>query len=111
MIGVYGVMSYSVSRRTHEFGIRMALGARPGQILGLVLRKGLEITLVGLFFGLAAAIAVARLLGGFLFEVNLLDPVTFSGVTLMLLGVATAACYLPAHWAAQVGPAAALRDE
>jgi predicted permease len=111
MIGVYGVMSYSVSRRTHEFGIRMALGARRGEILGIVLRKGLKITLVGLLFGLAAAIAVARLLGGFLFEVNLLDPVTFSGVILLLLGVATAACYLPAHWAAQVSPAAALRDE
>ncbi len=111
MIGVYGLMSYSVSRRTHELGIRMALGARQGEILGLVLRKGLMITVVGLLVGLAAAIAVARLLRGLLFEVSPLDPLTFAAVTLILVITALGACYLPARRAAKITPGAALRYE
>lgn len=111
MIGVYGLMSYSVSRRTHELGIRMALGARPGEIMGLVLRKGLKITVAGLLAGMAGAIAVARLLEGLLFEVSPLDPLTFAGATLILVITGVAACYLPARRAAQVTPAAVLRYE
>ncbi len=111
MIGVYGVMSYSVSRRTHEFGIRVALGAKRTQILGLVLRRGLAITVGGLVVGLAAAYAAARLLQEFFFEVSLFDPTAIATVTVLLGAAAMAACYFPARWASRVDPSLALRQE
>lgn len=111
MIGVYGSMSFNVSRRTHEFGIRMALGARREEILNLVLKRGLKIILAGLSVGLASAIAVARLLEGFFFEVSPLDLLTFVVVTLLLVIIGAAACYFPALLAARVSPSKALRYE
>jgi putative ABC transport system permease protein len=111
MTGIYGVMSYSVSRRTQEFGIRMALGAPRRQIVGLVLRRGLTITVAGLIVGLAASVAVGRLLEAYLFGVSALDPLTYAAVTLVLLITALAACYFPAHVAGRVGPATALRHQ
>jgi predicted permease len=109
-VGVYGVIAYSTARRIREFGIRVALGARSGQILGLVLRHGLTIAGVGTAIGLAASVVLTRLLGALLYEVSPTDPVTFAAVPLVLLLVALAACYLPARRATRIHPVAALRE-
>ena len=111
MVGVYGVMSYSVGQRTLEMGIRVALGARRSQILRLALRRGLVITLVGVAIGLAGAIAISRVLGGFLYGVTAMDPITLGGASLGLILLALAACYIPARRATKVEPLQALRYE
>ena len=110
-IGVYGVMSYTVARRTREVGIRIALGARRGQVLGMVLREGMRTTAVALLVGLVAAAAATRLLASQLFGVSAADPFTFAVVPTLLGIVALAACYLPARRASRVDPVVALRAE
>ncbi len=110
-VGLYGVMSYSVSQRTRELGIRIAVGAKPRDILVLVMRQGLTLTGIGLLLGLAAAAAVARLIANLLFGISPADPVTFALVPLVLIGVAAVATYVPARRALQVDPLVALRAE
>jgi len=109
--GLYGVLSYSVNRRTHEIGIRMALGARAATVLGMIIRQGMALVLTGLFVGVIAAYTLTRLLTSLLFGVEPTDPVTFITVALLLCGVALFACWLPARRAARVDPVTALRRE
>lgn len=110
-VGIYGVISYSVARRTSEIGIRMTLGARPAMILRMVLREGLAMALVGIALGGIVSLGVTRFLEQFLFRVNTRDPFTFIGVTVVLLLVALLACYVPARRATRVDPMTALRYE
>ena len=110
-IGIYGVLSYEVGRRTQEIGVRMALGARPRRVLRGVLGRALSLTGVGLLVGLAAALGLSRLLGSLLFEVRPGDPPTYAAVALVLALVAAAAAYLPARRATRVDPVEALRSE
>jgi putative ABC transport system permease protein len=110
-IGVYGVMSYAVARRTQEVGIRIALGARSGQVLGMVIRDGMKVIVVSLIVGLASAAAATRLLASQLFGVSTVDPLTFTAVPAILAMVALVACYLPARRASRVDPIVALRAE
>jgi predicted permease len=108
-VGVYGVMAYSVSQRTRELGIRMALGAQANQVLQLVLRQGMLLAVIGLVIGLFAAFASTRLASTFLYGVNPSDPLIFGGVTFMLAAAAFAACYFPARRALKIDPVIALR--
>ncbi len=108
-LGVYGVVSYSVAQRRNEMGIRLALGARPGQVRGLVLRQGMLPVVFGVVAGLLGAAAVARTLKSMLYQVESLDPATFVAVPAVLLPVALAACYFPARRTARVDPVIALR--
>ena len=110
-IGIFGVISYSVSRRTHELGIRMALGAQPGSVLSMILRETLALTLIGISVGIPCAIAAARLFTNLLFKVKPYDPVTLALVPLALLAVAMLAGYIPARRATKVDPIVALRYE
>jgi len=110
-MGVYGVMAYSVSQRTRELGIRMALGAQSSQVIKLVLRQGMLLAVIGLAFGLFAAFGSTRLAGSLLYGVNPSDPLVFAWVTSVLACAALAACYLPARRAARVDPLQALRME
>ncbi len=109
-IGIYGVISYIVSERTHEFGIRLALGAERKNILRIVLRSGLRLAIAGAAIGLVVAVAVSRFMATFLFGVPAIDLLTFTGVTLLFITVALVACYLPALRATKVDPIVALRD-
>ncbi len=111
VIGVYGVISYVTTKRTHEVGIRLALGAQRGQILALVLGQGLRLAGLGLLIGLAASWGLTRFLSNLLFQIKAADPVAFIGVALILFGVAAFACYLPSRRATQVDPLVALRHE
>jgi predicted permease len=110
-VGIYGVMSYNVARRTSEIGIRMALGAQIRDVLRVVIGDGMRQAGLGLLAGLAASLALTRILAGELFGVTPLDPLTFASVTAILIAVALAACYMPARRAVRVDPVGALRDE
>ena len=111
MVGIYGVISYSVAQRTREIGIRMALGARQRELTGLFLRDGLRLTLAGIVCGLAASAALAHLLAKLLFQVKPIDPLTYAAVTLCLAAAALAASYLPALRISSIDPVDALRSE
>jgi ABC-type antimicrobial peptide transport system permease subunit len=110
-IGLYGIMSYGVTRRTQEIGIRMALGARPGNVLWLVMRETLLLVLIGVAIGLPAALAATQLIASMLFGLMPNDPVTISAATIFMIGVAAFAGYIPARRAARVDPMIALRYE
>jgi len=110
-VGIFGMMSYSVTQRTHEMGLWMALGARRGDVLRLVQRQGMVVALIGIVLGLGAAFAMARTMTTMLFEVKPTDPVTYAGVSVLLALFALAAILLPARRATKVDPMVALRHE
>jgi putative ABC transport system permease protein len=110
-VGIYSVISYSVTQRTQEVGVRMALGARPDDVVRLILKQGLTLTLIGVASGVLGALAAARVMSGLLYGVTATDPATFVAISLLLAIVAMLACYLPARRAARVEPIAALRCE
>ncbi|OLC46469.1 MAG: hypothetical protein AUH43_13925 [Acidobacteria bacterium 13_1_40CM_65_14] len=110
-VGVYGVVAYSVSQRTHEIGVRMAIGAKPADVLRMVLNEGGKLALIGVALGSVIALAGARLIRGLLFNVSAADPITFIVVASGLLTVALLASYIPARRATRVDPMVALRGE
>ena len=111
IIGIYGVISYTVSQRRREIGIRLALGAQRGDVLQMVLRHGAKMALVGVAIGIGAAFGLMQLMTNLLFGVTPNDPTTFAGVAALLILVALLACYLPARRATRVDPMVALRYE
>lgn len=110
LVGVYGVIASSIGQRTHEIGVRMALGARPGHILALVMRQGLAVILIGLLVGLAAAFGLTRVMASMLYQISSADPLTYLAATALLLLVAVLAIYLPARRAMKLEPLSALRE-
>ena len=111
VVGIYSVMNYAVTERTREIGIRLALGAQRSDVLGLIVRQGLALTLIGVFLGLLGAFALTRVMSSLLFKVSVTDPITYAIITLLLVIVAMLACYLPARRAMKVDPIIALRHE
>jgi putative ABC transport system permease protein len=110
-IGIYGVMSFSTAQRTHEVGVRLVLGAKRTDILGMVLRQGLSLAAAGIALGLAGALTLTRLLESFLFGITPADPLTYATICALLLSVALLACYVPARRATRVDLLNALRYE
>ncbi len=110
-LGIYGVMSYAVTRRTRELGVRIALGAQSGDVLRLIVGEGIRMTLLGIAIGLAGSFVITRVLAGMLYGVGATDPATFVGVTFLLFGIAVLACWIPARRATKVDPLVALRTE
>jgi predicted lysophospholipase L1 biosynthesis ABC-type transport system permease subunit len=110
-VGIYGVMAYLVTQQRHEIGIRLAVGAHPRHILGLILNRGAQLTATGVGIGIATALLATRLMRGLLFGVTPIDPITFGSVALLLILIALAACYIPARRAMRVDPMVALRYE
>ena len=110
-VGIYAVMSYAVTQRTHEIGIRMALGAQPRDILQMIVRQGMLLALIGITLGLIASYWLMQAMSRILYEVSATDPLTFTAISLLLLLVAFAANYIPARRATKVDPMIALRYE
>jgi putative ABC transport system permease protein len=110
-VGIFGVMSYTVSRRTHELAIRMALGADRLTVLRQILREGMSVTAIGAAIGLAAALALSRIMADYVYGIKATDPLTYALATIVLVLTALAACYVPARRAASVDPMKALRNQ
>jgi ABC-type antimicrobial peptide transport system permease subunit len=111
VIGVYGVLAYTVAQRTSEIGLRMAVGARPANVMGMVLSDSIRLALAGIAIGAAAALALTRLVANLLFNLPANDPVTFVSVALILAVTAVAAAGVPAYQASRIDPVTALRQE
>ena len=111
IVGIYGVMSYSVTQRTHEIGIRMAIGARPRDVFKMILGHGMKLALIGVGIGLVSAFGLTRLMETMLFGVNPTDLTTFASISILLITVALLACYLPGRRATKVEPTISLRYE
>ncbi len=110
-VGIYGVVSYTVAQRTHEIGVRMALGAGTGNVLSLIVGHALKLTIIGVVVGLPAAFVLSRLTESLLFGVTPTDPATFVAIPLLLVAAATLASYIPARRATKIDPVIALRYE
>jgi putative ABC transport system permease protein len=110
-VGLYGVIAYSVAQRTHEIGIRMALGAKPQEMMRLIVGQGIQLGLIGVGIGCAVAVGLTHFLSSLLFGITATDPVSYAGVIVLLFAVVVLACYVPARRAMRVDPMVALRHE